>query len=587
MDGPTGINTGTAELRVLATAGGSPQATSSEFSIIQPGVITTVVGNGTLGSSGDNGPAGSAELNEPDGVALDSQGDIFIADCNNSEIREVNAKTGVITTVAGTGTAGYSGDGSQATRAELNDPRSVVIDSQGDILIPDSGNNRVREVNATTHVITTIAGDGFAGYSGDNDPATDASLSFPHYIALDSLGYLYIIDEDNNVIREVNATTHIITTVAGMYDRRGGGYSGDDGPATSARLNDPLRATVDSQGDVFFSDGANNVIRVIAGLETILPTVQFSAASETVNQSTGAFSITVDLSAASDQAVSVPFMPGGTAVSGTDYSGLTASPLNIAAGSTSATINGKLPADYGQNQTLSFTLGTPTYATLGSMTVNTLTITEPQPTVQFSASSETVNQSAGSFSVSVTLSHTSNQTVSVPFTPGGTAANGTDYSSLTASPLNIAAGSTSATINGKLPADYGRNQTLSFTLGTPTYATLGSTTVNTLTITEPQPTVQFSASSETVNQSAGSFSVSVTLSHTSNQAVSVPFTPGGTAVSGTDYSGLTASPLSIAAGMPRARSAARCRPTPASTRRSRSRWERRATPRWGPSQSTP
>jgi hypothetical protein len=277
------------------------------------------------------------------------------------------------------------------------------------------------------------------------------------------------------------------------------------------------------------------------------PTVQFAAASETVDESAGTFSVTLQLSNASDQDVTVPFTPGGTAASGTDYSGLTASPLTIPAGSTTATISGTLLPDYGQNQTLTFTLGTPANATLGATTANTLTTTEPQPAVQFTTAGEVVNQTAGTFSVRVNLRNASNQDVTVPFTLGGSAVSGTDYSGLTASPLTIPAGQTSATISGTLYPDYGASQTLTFALGTPTNATLGGSTTNTLTITEPRPAVQFTAANEVVNESAGTFSVTVQLSNASNQDVIVPFTTAGTAVSGTDYSGLTASPVTIPA----------------------------------------
>ena len=283
-----------------------------------------------------------------------------------------------------------------------------------------------------------------------------------------------------------------------------------------------------------------------------IPTVQFSSASETVNESTGAFSITVTLSAASSSSVSVPFTLGGTAVSGTDYSGVTTSPLSFAAGNTTATITGTLLPDPGASPTLIFTLGTPTNAMPGATTVNTMTITEPAvtPTVQFSVASETVNESAGTFSITVALSAESGSSVSIPFRLGGTAVSGTDYSGVTTSPLSIAAGNTTATITGTLVSDPGASPTLIFTLGTPTGATLGATTVNTLTITEPAvtPTVQFSVASETVNESAGTFSITVALSAESGSSVSIPFRLGGTAVSGTDYSGVTTSPLSIAAG---------------------------------------
>ena len=163
------------------------------------GVITTVAGNGTAGSSGDGGQATAAELNRPQGVAVDSHGDLFIADGNNNAIREVNASTGVITTVAGMlGQSGFSGDGGQATAALLNFPTDVQVDSQGDLFITDSVNNRIREVNAATGVITTIAGNGSRTFAGDNGPATAASLNGPTVTALDGHGNLFIVDSEND-----------------------------------------------------------------------------------------------------------------------------------------------------------------------------------------------------------------------------------------------------------------------------------------------------------------------------------------------------------------------------------------------------
>jgi hypothetical protein len=278
------------------------------------------------------------------------------------------------------------------------------------------------------------------------------------------------------------ATAGTVTFLDGSTVLQSGVSVNASGQATFSTANLPLGmhtilALYSGATDFLPSAGSTS--------QLVIPAVQFSAAAETVNQSAGTFSITVALSAASNQDVSVPFTLGGSAVSGTDYSVQTASPLTIKAGQTSGTISGTLLADYGQNQTLTFTLGTPTNATLGSTATNTLTITEPQPTIQFSATSEAVNQGAGTFSITVALSAASNQDVSVPFTLGGSAVSGTDYSGVTASPLTIKAGQTSGTITGTLPADPGASPTLTFTLGSPTNATLGSTATNTLTITEP------------------------------------------------------------------------------------------------------
>ena len=171
-------------------------------------------------------------------------------------IREVVKATGDIITVAGNGTAGYSGDGGPATAAELNGPRGVAVDSAGDLFIADIGNNVIREVVKATGDIITVAGNGTAGYSGDNGPATAAELNAPNGVAVDSAGDLFIADGDNNAIREVVKATGDIITVAGNGTA---GYSGDDGPATAAELNAPIGVAVDSVGDLFIADTGNNV----------------------------------------------------------------------------------------------------------------------------------------------------------------------------------------------------------------------------------------------------------------------------------------------------------------------------------------
>ena len=238
------------------------------------GLITTVAGNGMSGYSGDNGPATAAELNQPSGVALDSAGDLFFADSNNNVVREMNRATGLITTVAGNGIGGYSGDSGPATTAELNQPSCVVIDSAGDLFIVDSGNNVVREVNHTTGLITTVAGNGTWGYGGENIPATAVGLVYPQAVAVDAAGDLFIADTNTSRIREVNYTTGLITTVAGNW---GPGYGGDNGPATAAELNQPAGVALDAAGDLFIADSSNNRIReVVTGLTVVtveLPTV--------------------------------------------------------------------------------------------------------------------------------------------------------------------------------------------------------------------------------------------------------------------------------------------------------------------------
>ena len=224
------------------------------------GDIITVAGNGTAGYSGDNGPATAAELNRPSGIAVDSVGDLFIADLLNDVIREVVKATGDIITVAGNGTAGYSGDNGSATDAELDFPVGVAVDSAGDLFIADSRNNVIREVVKATGDIITVAGNGIAGYSGDGGPATDAELDGPNTVAVDSAGDLFIADRTTTAVREVVKATGDIITFAGNGTA---GYSGDGGPATAAELNLRQGVAVDSLGDVFIADDGNHVVREV------------------------------------------------------------------------------------------------------------------------------------------------------------------------------------------------------------------------------------------------------------------------------------------------------------------------------------
>jgi trimeric autotransporter adhesin len=227
------------------------------------GVITTVAGDGTTGYSGDNGPAISAALNLPSGVAVDASGNLYIADAGNNRIRKVTPD-GIISTVAGNGRAGYSGDNGPAISAALNLGSrysfydGLAVDAYGNLFIADTGNGRIRKVTPGG-MITTVAGDGRVGYSGDDGPATSAELSYPEAVTVDTSGNLFIADTGNDLIRKVTATG-IISTVAG---NRNSGYSGDGGPAVSAELNGPTGMAVDASGNLFFADTDNNRIREV------------------------------------------------------------------------------------------------------------------------------------------------------------------------------------------------------------------------------------------------------------------------------------------------------------------------------------
>jgi uncharacterized repeat protein (TIGR03803 family) len=232
--------------------------------------ITTLAGNGTQGYSGDGGPATSAELSAPDGVAVDTSGNIYIGDLGNNRVRKVTVATGDISTVAGDGTGGYSGDGGLATKAELSSPEGVAVDHAGNIYIADHTNSRIRKVTVSTGIITTVAGDGTTGYSGDGGLATKAELCAPEDVTVDSAGNIYIADSCNNRIRKVTASTGIITTVAG--DGKGG-YSGDGGQATSAELSDPIGVGLDTANNIYIGDFSNNRIRKVTVSTGIITTV--------------------------------------------------------------------------------------------------------------------------------------------------------------------------------------------------------------------------------------------------------------------------------------------------------------------------
>jgi len=280
---------------------------------VSAGTITTIAGIGTLGFSGDGGAAGKAALGLSVGLAVDNSGNLYVADTQNARLRRISSG-GVITTVAGDGLYSYGGDGGSAASAQLSAPHGMAVDSLGNVYIADTTNNRVRMVSPSG-IITTVAGSGAQGYSGDGGPAASAALNRPEGVALDFFGNLYIADTNNNAIRKVS-TSGTITTIAGghgynntgdggpatsaalagptavLYQNSGGnlyiadsgsarirvvsagiintvagsvlrGYAGDGGVATSAFLNNPSGMALDSQGNLYFADAGNDVIREV------------------------------------------------------------------------------------------------------------------------------------------------------------------------------------------------------------------------------------------------------------------------------------------------------------------------------------
>ncbi len=235
----------------------------------QAGNIITVAGNGTSGYSGDGGTATSATLKLPVEVVVDSSNDVYIADANNYCVRKLNNVSGIITTYAGTcGSSGFSGDGGPATSAKLKTAVSVAVDSSGNLYIADYTDQRVRKVD-TSGNISTLAGTGSSGFSGDGGSASTAQLSNPRGVTVDSVGNVYITDNGSHHVRKVD-TLGIITTVAGTGTA---GYSGDDGSATSAKLNGPFRIAVDSADNLYITDNGNHCVRKVDKTTGIITTI--------------------------------------------------------------------------------------------------------------------------------------------------------------------------------------------------------------------------------------------------------------------------------------------------------------------------
>jgi sugar lactone lactonase YvrE len=225
------------------------------------GVISTVAGNATAGYSGDGAAATAAQLSGPFGLAVDATGDLYIADVTNNVVRMVDA-SGIISTVIGNGTLGFSGDGGAATSAKLNQPFGVAW-SAGVLYVADAGNARIREVESG--VIYTMAGNGLTGFLGDGGAAISAEFNNPYSIAVDKNGNMYVADMGNQRIRKIAASL-AVSTITG---NGGAGFSGDGGPATAATVNNPIGVAVDTNGNVFIADRDNSRVREIYGIASV------------------------------------------------------------------------------------------------------------------------------------------------------------------------------------------------------------------------------------------------------------------------------------------------------------------------------
>lgn len=242
---------------------------SNRIRAVVGGIVNTVIGNGTGGYTGDGGPGTSAEINQPTGLALDASGNLYFSDTGNQVIRMWNPSTQIVITVAGNGTAGFGGDGGLPTAAMLDSPRGIGFDSQGNFYIADTLNSRIRIVTGigtSGALINTIAGNGSSGFSGDGGPATSAAINFPRGVVV-SNGILYISNAGHSRVRSVNLTNQVISTYAGT----GYGYDGETDPPLSARFETSTGMMVDSSGDLLVIDAGQSRIRRVT--PSAVPTI--------------------------------------------------------------------------------------------------------------------------------------------------------------------------------------------------------------------------------------------------------------------------------------------------------------------------
>jgi sugar lactone lactonase YvrE len=235
------------------------------------GIVTTVAGSGARGYAGDGGPATAAALNEPYGIAVDRNGNIYVADRHNHCVRQIDGRSGLITTCAGNGTAGFAGDGGPAAEAALVEPNGLGLDpGQARLFIADVGDHRVRVVDLARGTITTFAGTGVGVHSGDGGPAASAGLFGARAVKVAADGTVYILERQGSTLRAVAPKTRIIATVAGTGVR---GYDGDGGPARAALFDAPKEFALGDDGDILVVDTENHAIRRIDGATLIVETI--------------------------------------------------------------------------------------------------------------------------------------------------------------------------------------------------------------------------------------------------------------------------------------------------------------------------
>ena len=235
------------------------------------GHITTVAGTGQPGFSGDGGPAIQAQMNQPYGITLDRAGNIYVADRLNQRVRKITARTGHIETFAGTGEKAFAGDNGPAPQAAMREPNGVALDCEKKhLFITDVADNRVRMIDLKTNIITTFAGTGEAAHTGDGGPATQAGVFGARAVAVAADSTVYVLERQGSTLRRIDPATGIITTIAGTG---GHGYAGDGGPATAAVFDRPKEMCLDTQGNIYIVDTECHAIRRIDARTGIVETI--------------------------------------------------------------------------------------------------------------------------------------------------------------------------------------------------------------------------------------------------------------------------------------------------------------------------
>jgi trimeric autotransporter adhesin len=265
------------------------------------GIIATIAGTGVQGNSGAEGPATAIQISDPLGLVFDVEGNLYYGDNGTFRIRKVSI-SGILSTIAGTGVYGYSGDNGPATAAEIGDVCYMAFDSSGNLIFPDD-HHVVRQVNMHTGIVTTIMGNGTPGYSGDGGPATDATFRGPFAIQFDQNWNMYVTDASAYVVRKIDAVTGIITTVAGTGSY---GFAGDGGPATDAKFGDFVNCSaIDQYGNLYIADASNNRIRMVTYHPVGVDNVQSPASSLNLYPNPASNQITINVAAVMDGTITI------------------------------------------------------------------------------------------------------------------------------------------------------------------------------------------------------------------------------------------------------------------------------------------